>query len=77
MPRRWTPEQRAEQAKKIKRWKPWESATGPVTKAGKAVSSQNALTHGMRGADWIGKRRQIADVMRDARALLKLFRQNR
>lgn len=74
MPRRWTPEQRAEQAAKISRWKPWERSTGPTTKDGKAAASQNAVKHGMRGAAWIEKRRQLADLLRDARAMLKSFR---
>lgn len=74
MPRRWTQEQRAEQAAKIRRWKPWERSTGPTTKDGKAAASQNAVKHGMRGAAWIEKRRQLADLLRDARAMLKSFR---
>jgi hypothetical protein len=74
MPRHWTPEQRAAQAEAIRRWKPWQSSTGPVSKNGKATSSQNALVHGMRGAAWLEKRRQLAELLRDARAMLKQFR---
>lgn len=73
MPRRWTPEQRAEQAEKIKRWKPWERSTGPATDEGKAAASRNAVKHGMRGATWIEKRRQLAELLRDARAMLRSF----
>lgn len=73
MPRRWTPEQRAEQAEKIRRWKPWERSTGPASKDGKAAASQNALKHGMRGAAWIERRRQLAELLRDARAMIKRF----
>ncbi|RQS22454.1 hypothetical protein DIE00_34090 [Burkholderia sp. Bp8989] len=74
MPRRWTPEQRAAQAEKIRRWKPWERSTGPVSDDGKAASSQNALKHGMRGAAWLEKRRRLAAMIRDARAMLALLK---
>ncbi|OUL68693.1 hypothetical protein CA603_51545 [Paraburkholderia hospita] len=74
MPRRWTPEQRAAQAEKIKRWKPWERSTGPKTDDGKATSSSNALKHGMRGAAWIERRKVMADLVREARAMLRRFK---
>ena len=38
----WTPERRARQAEAIRRWKPWEKATGPVSSEGKLRSSRNA-----------------------------------
>ena len=38
----WTPERRAKQAEAIRRWQPWEKATGPRSDAGKAISSRNA-----------------------------------
>jgi hypothetical protein len=44
-----------------------------VSENGKAAASQNALVHGMRGAAWIEKRRQLAELLRDARAILKQF----
>ncbi|CBJ42546.1 conserved protein of unknown function [Ralstonia solanacearum CFBP2957] len=74
MPRRWTPEQRATQAEKIRRWKPWERSTGPTTDEGKAAASQNAVKHGMRGTAWIERRRQMAELIREARAMLALLR---
>ena len=43
---RWTPEARAKQAAKIRRWQPWRESTGPTTKAGKAVCKLNGLKHG-------------------------------
>ena len=46
MPRKWTPEQKAAQAEKIKNWKPWEKSTGPKTRGGKRRARMNALTHG-------------------------------
>ena len=40
--RNWTPEQRKQQAEKIRNWCPWEKSTGPRTDEGKAASSRNA-----------------------------------
>ena len=74
MPRRWTPEQKSVQAEAIKRWKPWERSTGPVSENGKAAASQNALKHGMRGAEWIEKRREFAELVREARDFIRRFR---
>ena len=45
--RKWTLEQRQQQAKKIKQWQPWKHSTGAKTLEGKAISSQNAYKHGM------------------------------
>ncbi|MHB1677348.1 MAG: hypothetical protein ACYCSS_07400 [Sulfuriferula sp.] len=39
--RKWTPEQKAEQAAKIRSWKPWTRSTGARTPEGKAIISQN------------------------------------
>ncbi len=44
----WTPERRRRQAERIRRQRPWLHSTGPRTAAGKAVSSHNALIHGLR-----------------------------
>lgn len=38
----WTQERRARQAAAIHSWRPWDSATGPSTSVGKAISSRNA-----------------------------------
>lgn len=46
--REWTPEQRAEQSRKLRERKIWQSSTGPRTAEGKAISSQNGLKHGGR-----------------------------
>ena len=44
----WTKKRRAQQAKAIRRWKPWESSTGPCSEAGKERSSRNAYRGGIR-----------------------------
>lgn len=44
----WTPERRARQAELIRQWRPWELSTGPRSAEGKAASSRNAWTGGMR-----------------------------
>ena len=44
--RTWTLEQRQQQSKAIKRWKPWKKSTGPKSREGKVVVSRNAFTGG-------------------------------
>ena len=48
MARKWTAEQRAQQADKIRIWKPWQHSTGARTLAGKAIASHNAFKGGFR-----------------------------
>ena len=67
----WTPERRAQQAVRIRQWKPWEKSTGPRTEEGKAASSQNALVHGARSAEAVEARKQFNDVMRSSRAIIE------
>ena len=67
----WTPERRAKQAEAIKRWKPWERATGPKSDEGKAASSQNGLTHGMRSREWLAQQRELTALLRACRDRLK------
>ena len=48
MPRKWTVEQRQQQADAIQCRKPWEQSTGPRTTEGKVKVSQNAYRGGTR-----------------------------
>jgi hypothetical protein len=60
----WTPERKAKQAAAIRRWRPWQSATGPKTRAGKARASQNAKTHGIYSATMTDEERALLPSMR-------------
>ena len=44
--RNWTPEQRQQQAERIRGWSPWEHSTGPKTAAGKVSVAGNAWKGG-------------------------------
>ncbi len=46
----WTLKRRARQSAAIRRWKPWERSTGPLTADGKANASRNADKGGRRPA---------------------------
>ena len=48
MARKWTAEQRAQQAEKIRQWQPWQHSTGARTFEGKAIASRNAYKGGFR-----------------------------
>lgn len=50
--RRWSAEQRAAQALRIRAIRPWRHARGPATPAGKAVSAQNSRRHGFRSREY-------------------------
>jgi len=54
----WTPERRARQAEAIRRWKPWEKSTGPVTAAGKRRAAKNAAKGWRR--QWAALRRSLS-----------------
>lgn len=47
MARKWTAEQRAQQAEKIRQWQPWNNSTGARTIEGKAIASRNAFKGGL------------------------------
>ena len=46
--RNWTPEQRQQQAQRIRNWCPWAHSTGPRTAEGKAAASRNGWKGGHR-----------------------------
>lgn len=60
--RNWTPEQRQQQAERVRAWTPWKRSTGPRTDEGKARASRNAWKGGTR------------DVLRELARLLKAQR---
>ena len=63
--RNWTPEQRRQQAERIKTWQPWAQSTGPRTPEGKAAASGNAWRGGHR--DML---RELARVLNEQREAL-------
>ena len=58
--RNWTPEQRQQQAERIKTWQPWAQSTGPRTAEGKATASRNGWKGGHRET-----LRELARVLRE------------
>jgi hypothetical protein len=66
--RTWTPEQRAAQAAKIRRWRPWAQSTGPKTAQGKARAAQNALKHGSYSA----LERKLKRLLREQLAFVRM-----
>lgn len=62
---RWTPEARQRQAELVRTWQPWLSSTGPATRKGKAIASQNARKHGRRSADMIRLTKILRRFLRD------------
>lgn len=61
-----THEHRALRAELIRRWKPWERSTGPITQAGK----ERAATRGFKGA----MRPLMRQLARGMRSLNKQLR---
>ena len=66
MARKWTAEQRAQQADKIRIWKPWQHSTGARTLAGKAIASHNAFKGGFRQ-----QLKALNQLLRDAKHQLE------
>jgi len=65
----WTPERRAQQARLIHNWRPWEKSTGPKTETGKARVSKNAYKGGTRRM-----LRALRRVLREQRNALEQIR---
>lgn len=70
----WTPERRARQAALIHKWRPWEQSTGPITPAGKARVSYNAVVHGAYTAQEKENALRLATFMRACGESLKLLK---
>lgn len=69
MARKWTDDQKAIQAEKIKAWKPWKRSTGPRTHAGKQRAAKN------REMSLEAARKRVNDLIRDhGKALAELER---
>jgi len=64
--RNWTPEQRQQQAERIRAWSPWKHSTGPRTVEGKATASRNAWKGGTREV-----LRELARLLEAQRKTLK------
>ncbi|QZA80689.1 hypothetical protein [Deefgea piscis] len=73
MARVWTDEQRQRQRELIQRTQPWRKSTGPVTAAGKAVSSQNATVHGFCSNRVRVRLRDTMRVMKQVKREIKLY----
>ena len=65
MARKWTAEQRAQQAEKIRQWQPWQHSTGARTLADKAIASHNAFKGGFKQ-----QLKELNQFLRDAKQLL-------
>ena len=63
--RNWTPEQRRQQAERIKTWQPWAQSTGPRSAEGKAMAARNGWKGGRREM-----LRELARTLREQREML-------
>ena len=64
--RKWTLEQRQQQAERIRNWCPWAYSTGPRTAEGKAAASRNGWKGGSRKL-----LRELARLLESQRKTLK------
>lgn len=66
----WTDERRRKQAEAIRRWRPWERSTGPITEQGKLASSTNSLKHGATTKTVMDAMRELRQMDRQTREVL-------
>lgn len=74
--REWTPEQRQEQARKLRERQIWLKSTGPRTAHGKTTAAQNACKTGAYSRQMRDTYALIRDVLRANRHLCALVRQH-
>jgi hypothetical protein len=67
----WDDARRKRHAAAMRQWAPWTSSTGPRTRAGKAISSQNAYKHGLRGREVKAINRFVRDCGRYTKVIKK------
>lgn len=65
--RKWTKLQREIQGRAIRRWKSWQSSTGPRSPQGKAISSRNSFKHGCDSI-WVKKLRKMERDLRRSKS---------
>jgi hypothetical protein len=65
----WTDERRARQSALIHQWRPWISAQGPTSAAGKAASPRNRAVPGTLKHELLMMKRELADALRLAKAV--------
>ena len=63
--RRWTPEMRERQARRIRKQKIWEK-TGPKTPSGTDAAKMNAAKHGLRSESY----RTVCALFREQQSIL-------
>ncbi|ARU05558.1 hypothetical protein CCO03_13480 [Comamonas serinivorans] len=68
--RRWSDEQRRQQAQRIRETQPWRQSTGPRSVEGKQRSALNAFKGGLRPR-LRALSREVNQVLREQRALLR------
>ena len=68
--RKWTPEQKQQQAKLIQRWSPWTESTGPRSPAGKRAASGNAYKGGLR-SELRKLEKEISQLLRNQQTVLQ------
>jgi hypothetical protein len=68
----WTLERRKRQSELIRKWKPWRKSTGPTTKFGKRMSSQNSTKHGMRSKRMIELRSALAEQAKQLKQMSEI-----